>query len=296
MAIPEAQLETWSHQGAIRGSSETYATVRAVLDQAEASYASRPYEIHLQGSYCNDTNIFAESDVDVVMRLNDVFYHDLEALTPAEKVAFDGAFPNGIYTLAAFKAEVLGQLKAVFGSDVSVGGKAIAIAERNNRRAADVLVSAEFRRYHKFRNYGDQVYVEGLCFFDEFGNRIENFPKQHSANCTAKHQRTGQRFKPTVRIFKNIRSTLVGAGLLANGMAPSYFIEGLLYNVPDSQFIGNYGSTVVNVLNWLQGADKSEFVCANEQFYLLRDSNKVTWPPAHCESFLASAVTLWNEW
>lgn len=40
-------------------------------------------------------------------------------------------------------------------------------------------------------------------------------------------------------------------------------IECLLCNVPDQQFGSSCGDTVVNVLNWLNGADLTDFVCQN---------------------------------
>ncbi len=66
MPIPEAQLETWSSQGAITTSASTYQTIRNALEASTAGYAGKDYNIFLQGSYGNDTNIFAESVVDVI--------------------------------------------------------------------------------------------------------------------------------------------------------------------------------------------------------------------------------------
>lgn len=42
------------------------------------------------------------------------------------------------------------------------------------------------------------------------------------------------------RVFKNMRSRLVESGLIEAGTAPSYFIEGLLYNVPNEKFTTSY--------------------------------------------------------
>jgi hypothetical protein len=67
MPIPEAQLETWSHQGAAIGSKTTYASVKSALEYESANYTDRNFSVFLQGSYGNDSNIFAESDVDVVI-------------------------------------------------------------------------------------------------------------------------------------------------------------------------------------------------------------------------------------
>ncbi len=80
MAIPETQLETWSHQGAMATSRDTYATIKRALEDSKARYANRSFEVFLQGSYGNDTNIYAESDVDIVISCSDTFYRDVSAL------------------------------------------------------------------------------------------------------------------------------------------------------------------------------------------------------------------------
>ena len=69
MAIPEAELDTWSHQGSITQSASTYASIKRALEAPDSRYAGKHYEVFLQGSYGNDTNIYAESDVDVVIGL-----------------------------------------------------------------------------------------------------------------------------------------------------------------------------------------------------------------------------------
>jgi tRNA nucleotidyltransferase (CCA-adding enzyme) len=87
VAIPESQLDTWSHQGSIAQSSSTYNTIKNVLERGTTPYANKNFEVFLQGSYGNDTNIYAESDVDIVIVLNDCWQRDLEALSEEEKTA-----------------------------------------------------------------------------------------------------------------------------------------------------------------------------------------------------------------
>jgi hypothetical protein len=62
--FPDSQLDTWSHQGSVIQSSSTYQTVRLALLDKSAAHAEQDFGIFLQGSYANDTNIFADSDVD----------------------------------------------------------------------------------------------------------------------------------------------------------------------------------------------------------------------------------------
>lgn len=297
MAIPESQLETWSHQGSVAQSSGTYNAIKTVLEAANTPYAQMAYSVFLQGSYGNDTNIYAESDVDIVIKLDDCFHSDLKALSPEERDAYGRAFDSATYTHADFRRDVLKVLTDQYGGDVKSGTKAIAIVARGSRRKADVIPAVQFRRYHKFRGIYDQSYDEGICFFTGTGKRIANFPKQHSANLTRKHQDSNKWLKPMARVLKNLRGKLVEDGLLNAGVAPSYYLEGLLYNVPSDRFTTSFEDCFVNAMNWIQReADKSKLVCANEQFYLLWENSDTSWPKRNCEAFLKAAIRLWNNW
>lgn len=296
MPIPESQLETWSHQGSITQSCNTYNSIKNVLEASSTPYAGKNFKVFLQGSYGNDTNIYAESDVDIVIRLDDCFFSDLDNLSEQEKAAYKQAFSGAEYTLTTFKQDVFDVLRKQYGSAVKAGTKAITIDGNGSRRKADVIVSCQYRRYSRFRSSSDSDYVEGICFFNSAGERIANYPKQHSANLTSKHQATSSWLKPMVRILKNMRSRLVDVGEIESGIAPSYYLEGLLYNVPNTKFYGNYQNCVANVLNWYLEANKPELVCANEQYYLLRDGSHVCWKPSDCEKFINAAIRLWNNW
>ncbi len=294
MAIPESQLDTWSHQGSITQSSSTYATVKRALEASDTKYADKSFEVFLQGSYGNDTNIYAESDVDVVIRLDSIYYYDTSALTPQELATFNSGFVPGTYPYADYKAHVVAALKKSFGDDVKPDTKAIKIKSNGSRRNADVIVAAQFRRYYS--SPLGPLYHSGICFFDSAGNRIENFPKQHSANCTTKHQATNMWFKPMVRILKNMRGKLVEKGSIPAGAAPSYFLEGLLYNVPTDRYGTNYSATFVSAMNWILNANRQDLLCANERFYLVRDAAANCWPCENYSKFLDAATKLWNEW
>lgn len=296
MGIPESQLESWSHQGSITQSSTTYNTIKNVLETAGSPYAGKNYNVFLQGSYGNNTNIYAESDVDIVIQLNDCFRHDFNKLPDDQKKAFKAAHSNATYTHGEFKRDVRSVLEAEYGDDVNPGDKAINIAANGGRRRADVVAAVQYRRYHRFLSLSDQRYDEGICFFSGSGVEIVNYPKYHSSNLTTKHQNTGKWFKPMVRVFKNLRGKLIAENLIASGVAPSYYLEGLLYNVPDDKFTASYEECFINCINWIQKADRSKFVCANEQYYLLWEDSPVTWRPSKCDEFLVATVKLWNQW
>ncbi|MGY2930562.1 hypothetical protein ACVWZ6_000164 [Bradyrhizobium sp. GM6.1] len=263
MGIAESQLTTWSAQGSVKQSRDTYASVRGVLEDSNAPYSAKTYETFLQGSYGNDTNVYADSDVDVVMRLDSIFYYDLSRMTESERTEYEKNFGDGQYSVGQFKTEVLGWLKKNYGESVKLGKKALFIPSSGNRRDTDVLVCAQFRRYHKFAGPNDQKYDVGICFFLSDNTRIENFPKQHSTNCTEKHKATNQWFKPSVRMFKNMRNRMIERGELAEGVAPSCYLEGMLYNVPADKFGSSYQDTFTKCYNWIVQTDSTKLVCAN---------------------------------
>jgi hypothetical protein len=295
MAIPNSILETWSHRGSVTQSRDTYAPIKRALEASTTAYSGRGFEVFLQGSYGNHTNIYSESDVDVVIRLDDTYHYDISALAAHELAAFNASSSPATYSYAEFKRDVTNALNAGFGSaNVQPGTKAIKIKAAGGRRCADVIIATQFRRYYSSL-LGPQ-FTSGICFFTPDGTRITNYPKQHSANCTTKHQATNDYFKPMVRILKNMRSKLVETGKLQTGAAPSYFIESLLYNAPNETFGTNYSDTFVAAVSWLQKAQRNEFVCPSGQFYLAHDSAPECWPRANRDSFLDAIGRMWNGW
>lgn len=297
MSIPESQLERWSHQGSITQSAQTYNSIKGVLEADGTPYAGKDFKVFLQGSYGNDTNIYSESDVDIVIQSNEAFYYDLDWLADEQKAAFHTAYPGSAsYGYEEFKADVVKVLKAQYGDAVTVGPKAIAIAASGSRRKADVIAAVQYRQYWKFLNRAEPSYHEGICFFGSDGTRIANFPKQHSANLTRRHQASGQWFKPVVRILKNARERLKDDAVIKADVAPSYYLEGLLYNVPVEMFGSSYSDSLGGALEWLKTADKKDFLCANERYYLLRENSPVTWRAAKCDEFLAAMQELWDNW
>lgn len=297
MPIPEHQLNTWSAQGSVQQSAATYQTIKATLEDSNSPYYSRSFYTFLQGSYGNDTNIYADSDVDIVICTTSVFYYDLDRLSDYEQRNFHSAFPGtASYSYHAFKGEVTSWLIQRYGQAVRPGSKAIFIRGTNARRDADVLPAAEFRQYYEHRNASSTGYWGGIVFWKSDGTRIVNFPKQHSDNCTAKHQASKGWFKPTVRVFKNMRNKMIQLGLIEDGIAPSYYIEGLLYNLPDSLFGHSFERSVISCISYLKYADLNSFKCANGIHLLLQDNSEVSWRPANCVEFLKAVEFYWNHY
>jgi hypothetical protein len=65
--------------------------------------------------------------------------------------------------------------------------------------------------------------------------------------------------------------------------------------VPLDLLGSSYSESLRKALDWLKEVEKKDFVCANERYYLLRDS-PVTWRANKCDEFLAAMRELWDDW
>jgi hypothetical protein len=297
VSIPDAQLATWSNGGAVTVAKNTHESIRLALATSKR-LQGRVYDTFLQGSYRNSTNVRGDSDVDLVVRLSSSYEPDISALTAYEQLVFRKETTTATYDWDDFREDVLTTLRAYFGSAVTEGKKAIKIARTSNRLAADVVVALEHRHFRKYPGLVGQVYDRGIWFKDLGTSRaIVNYPDQHYENGVAKNgkDRTGEMFKPVVRIFKNARSCLVEDRKIGEDVASSYHIQCLLYNVPDQQYTGTLGDMYRNIVNWLQKASLAGFVCQNGLVPLFGPTPE-QWDVYKAGMLITALIKLWNEW
>ena len=171
--------------------------------------------------------------------------------------------------------------------NVTDGNKCLKVAGGGNRLNADVVPCNAYRNY-----YDGPRYAEGITFWTRSGTQIVNFPKLHREHGTRKNEACSTHYKPNVRVFKNARNR-------CNNSFPSYFLECLLFNVPDSRFEAAFASTFFRVVQYLVDAKNAgtlaNFVCQNGQ--------QTLFGPALHQVDLASGwrivddlANLWNRW
>lgn len=93
------------------------------------------------------------------------------------------------------------------------------------------------------------------------------------------------------RIFKNLRRQ-------ANAKGPSYYIQCLIYNIPNSLFENTYFKCVYNILEHIRLlSDESlkKFLCQHEQFNLFGDSEE-QWDIQSARKFNSDIITFWNNY
>lgn len=285
MAIPESQLETWSHQGAQVSSKNTYNSIKTAL--ANHSWPSAMnHDVYLQGSYPNATNIYGDSDVDVVVESSNVFYDDRPAAIKSQM----GGYPAQ-YTWSEFRDEVKKALHTHYGFGVvSQHDKCVKVkGDGSNRLNADVVPCCSYRRYS-----GTTHLSTGITFWTQGNIQVVNFPKLHLSNGQSKNSDCSTNYKPNLRVFKNARNKAQGFGKF-----PSYFLECLFHNIPSEQYGYTHAYTYSNCLEWLHKASQANqlpgFFCQNGVQLMFGNGLHQT-SVTDANRLIDDMIKLWNEW
>jgi len=293
MAIPASQLETWGNQGAIATAQSTHLSLRNAL-ASHAWPSGVAYEDFLQGSYRNHTNIRGDSDVDLVAQVTSVFWSNL---SHEEKLALGHS--DSSFTLSEFRLEVIRALTQYYGTNLvdTSGSKSVKILSASGRLPADLVVAGKYLYYENLR-----VRAEGIIFWTVPGGiEIINYPKPHFDNGAEKNSenRTRGWFKHTVRVFKNARNRIVQSKPSLEDRFPSYFIECLLYNVPDTRFGGGEQTNFIDVVNWLsqalQGPNASSSTTQSGMQYLFGPAS-TQWSLPDAQLLASELTDLWDKW
>jgi hypothetical protein len=292
MPFSENQLSTWANQGATATSASTYESIKKCIENHNWNDDVH-FNIYLQGSYRNFTNIRGDSDVDVVVEFTSVFYSNKLELPPNQLDEFNDSYSDGKYTLSDIKKAIITRLESHYGKNyVDVGNKSIKVLANSGRLDCDVVCCAEYREYRGFSSQNTGDYVKGIVFWTTHTNeKVINFPKLHYDNGVNKNSDCSSNYKPTVRIVKNMKSRIT------KSIAPSYFIECLMYNILYSNYIrATYSDTIVSILNSLnnfQDAELKKLICQNEQRYLFGASDQ-QWDLNNCKTFISQLIEFWN--
>jgi len=243
-------------------------------------------EVFSQGSFKNVTNIPQESDVDVSVCLKENFYYKIpDGADPKDYGITPATHEYGTYKNAVVKA-----IKSYFGAEnATAGNKAILVHSNTYRVDADVVPNWLYREY-----FPSGSTREGVKFIADDGKIIINYPKQHIAKGIEKNKNTSKRFKRLARIMKSLQVDMIDAKKISE-RRPSFFLESLVFNVPDDKFgHRTYANDVQEVLRFIYfntrpEDDPENWVEVNDVKYLFRDSQP--WTKAQANAF---ALAAWN--
>ena len=183
----------------------------------------------------------------------------------------------------SFRDQVLKVLKATYGTKaVTSGRKSLKVAKGKIPAAADVVVTLH--------------YENGLAFYLPSEHRwVVSYPQQHHARGLKKEQATNGRYKRTIRMFKAARNQLVKNEAISDGIAPSYFIECLLYNVPNDLFRLSFSQSYYGIVEYLTTASLQQFKCQNGVQELFGPSRDL-WNVDEARRYVQALGQLWEKW
>jgi hypothetical protein len=212
--------------------------VRTAVDRHPAFQADRSsLHVYTKGSYPNETNVRADSDVDVVVENRAVYYFDYIDAEESANATPDATFKpyEGVWSPNLWRTEVENALRNYFGgSEIDTDGSvAVNVKEVDGSRpSCDVVPAFEYRRYDRydrapsFTHQGSKIYKKG-------GGTIINYPFQQLSNGRTKDRGTYGKYKQFARALKNGENVLVDDGLME--AKPSYLMECLAFNVNDAE-------------------------------------------------------------
>lgn len=187
-------------------------------------------------------------------------------------------------------------LVAAFGAGCvdTTGNKAITVTRGSTTLDADVVPCFRLKRY---TTPGREPDV-GTRLCPKNGGTIENWPEQQRVNGIRKNssQNTRRRYKELIRALKRLETEMVKTGRLPEEVH-GYFIECLLYNLPNSAFLADsYKAATKNVLalvwNAIKNGEHTDWVEVNGLKWLWRGGN--TWTPQEASDFTYAAWTYIN--
>lgn len=290
MSVNEDQLITLSKPPSETEEEKCRNAVDRVNKALNSKFGSL-VSIFLQGSYKNRTNVKKDSDVDIVVRHNDYYFGNTQFLSESEKQLYQ-QMPGSSYSYANFKNDVQVALENEFEiGTVERGDKCIKVWKNSNRVNADVVPCFVHKRLQTHLSASD----EGIELITDKGEHVVSFPQQHFDSGTKKNSDTDTMYKSIVRILKNARNGLVDQGIITDKTIQSFFLECLVWNVPDPNFAWNtYWESTKSIIQTIWSdmgnpAKYNDYAEVSNLKWLFRGNVNRT--PAQAKSFLEQVWT-----
>ncbi|MEV8543197.1 hypothetical protein [Streptomyces sp. NPDC051572] len=198
--------------------------------QQHPPFANLGLSVEPKGSWANNTNVSSDSDVDIKVEFTQRTYQSSSA---SGMNFWELALPpngyKGPWTPEAFRQELGVALKGVSSAVDATHNVAFYVPDvPGSRPSTDVVPCFTYLRQPGW----NRPAAQGTVVFTKDGKHIVNWSHQQLINGREKNKRTNHRYKFAVRALKAIENDLVQLGEIED--LPSYFMECLIYNVPDS--------------------------------------------------------------
>lgn len=277
ITVTEQQLETWAKFVQLNKNTATYNRIKSIFKDSKLNDSCK-FEIYLQGSVANKTNIWADGDIDIVFQFNGVFNH-------SSNVSYSH-FSSSDYDQIQFRFDIK-EILDINNISYEEKNKCIKVyLDKVYYQDVDLIPCFQYRNHisEDINKYAEGIIIKNKKI------KIINYPKQHKKNGEEKNDLTNCNYKKIVRIFKNIKKNLVEENFIDEKLAPSYFIECLLYNIPNEKFNeNNFQSILANCLNWIKDNNLKNLKCGNRITNLF-GNDSTQWNLDNCNNFRDNVI------
>ncbi len=278
MRYTESQLEGFTKPISESENQRCQNMIRMVKEAIQTYYnetrdnkmSLNNYEIFLQGSYANNTNVKQNSDVDICVMYKNAFRYHMP-----DGYSLDGRYSDSTLSYMELRNSIKQALIKKFGSNRVIDkNKAIRILSNTNTTDADVVVAFQYRYYINQDNY-----KEGIAYTALDGTNVINYPKIHIENGNKKNTSTNYMYKKMVRIFKKIMYDMQDANISESKEIKGFVLECMVYNIPNDkiyQYIDTkYSSNLSNMITTFINESMDYWKEVNEIKYIFGiESNK----------------------
>jgi len=268
--------------------------VKKMAKQTKNVVSEKTVDIYIHGSYANNTNIFFPSNLEICVelkvkpyayRLTDNYYvqHELE------------------FTPKAFREMLFETLFEIIAPNCDQNDKCIIMEKFGKLRHTVEITPCISFEYTEVNG----ALFKGVILHDTTKHAdIATFPKLHAKNGQTKDIMCEGNFRRIVRLFKSLAA--VHSRETGAPMVRGYFIECLLFNVPDTLFRGSASGPspqlekdilqeiFLKVLNYLMHANIDGFVCQNLVWQLFGTAAEF-WNPADAHRFISAMKLMYKQ-
>ena len=286
----DSLLVAWEPSADVSPGQRTFRVVRDAL-LASLALARRDVRVYMQGAHADDTLIRVDDPVDIVVEGGGAsyLYGFASEVSAAARAQVEAANAAGSWDYWQFNGEVKEALRASFPGAVRDGDRSLRVMHTSlsvmmAQAPAEVTIALPYRHYG-----GADAWTPGVTFFTRKFDQVVQFPRLHLERGAAKDRETGGHYHATVRVAKQLRDYLCDVMALQRGVAPSYYLECLLWNVPNERYTDpSAAARLHEVIRYLGGAYLPTFEQQHGVDVLFGDP-ATHWSEDHARAFIDAA-------
>ena len=212
-----------------RNASSAYNNIKQILERDEGMKELGPH-IFLQGSYKRDTAIYTINDVDVVVLCTKLHYP-----------------PAGVGGRSHSRDEIFRIVAGAIRSNDSYRDK-VEYGPQSKCIKVSTSVQLDVLPVVYSKGHFDVQYEPVVMYQPKYGKWMETYARYHQNYCSIRNIGSNGNFIPVIKVLKHLRDNTQG---LSSSIAPSFYIECLLYNIDNEKYKDSItvaiASTLVNI-------------------------------------------------